>query len=123
MNIRLALLSAAVLFAMASLAAAAKPCAVAVIWRDGIVTIDWACVDATAATLAPPANNNSTAAWAYKLKAVRAGNAPDTIDWASVDKLAAQWSPEKKADAATAWAYSLKSVREGKALPDATARP
>lgn len=55
--------------------AAPEHCILAAIWRDGGVTVDWACVDVTAARWKPGAARNSTAAWAYALKAVHDGNA------------------------------------------------
>ena len=50
--------------------AAHESCIIAAIWRDGVVTIDWTCVDVTAARWKPGNARNSTAAWAYALKAV-----------------------------------------------------
>jgi hypothetical protein len=51
---------------------APAPCIMIVVWRDGVPTYDWACINATAAKWTPDSKNPATA-WAVALKALHEG--------------------------------------------------
>lgn len=51
------------------------PCIMIVVWRDGVPTYDWACINATAAQWTPDSKNPATA-WAVGLKALHKGVKP-----------------------------------------------
>jgi len=60
------------LLAFAIPASAKEKCLMAVIWRDGVATIDWSCVDRYAAEW-KPGIANKPAEQAYLMKQIRHG--------------------------------------------------
>lgn len=84
-------------------------CLMATIWRDGIVVVDWACIDKTAEQWR---EGKQFSGWALLFRDVKRGASP--IDWDYIEGLAAQWKPGGS-DPDIAFGYALKAVHDGMA--------
>lgn len=82
-------------------------CLMATIWRDGIVVVDWSCIDNTAEQWR---EGKQFSGWALLFRDVKRGASP--IDWEYIEQLAAQWKPGG-ADPDIAFGYALKAVHDG----------